>query len=91
MRFFITILSLLALFPPCAGAAEKPNFIVIFIDDLGYGEIGPFGSTANETPNLDRMAAVPGSFPEPASSTIWSAKSASKRTSPPRTPKSSAG
>ena len=37
-------------------AAEKPNFIVINIDDLGYGDIGPFGSTKNRTPNLDRMA-----------------------------------
>jgi arylsulfatase A len=34
----------------------KPNFIVINIDDLGYADIGPFGSTLNRTPNLDRMA-----------------------------------
>ena len=34
----------------------KPNFIVIFCDDLGYGDIGPFGSKANRTPHLDRMA-----------------------------------
>ena len=34
----------------------KPNFIVIFIDDMGYGDIGPFGSKKNETPHLDRMA-----------------------------------
>jgi arylsulfatase A len=34
----------------------KPNFIVIFCDDLGYGDIGPFGSTLNQTPHLDRMA-----------------------------------
>ena len=38
-------------------AAEKPNFIVINIDDLGYADIGAFGSTLNRTPNLDRMAA----------------------------------
>ncbi len=38
-------------------AAEKPNFIIINIDDLGYGDIGPFGSTLNRTPHLDRMAA----------------------------------
>jgi arylsulfatase A-like enzyme len=37
-------------------AMAKPNFIVIFIDDMGYGDIGPFGSTKNETPHLDRMA-----------------------------------
>ena len=35
---------------------RAPNFVVIFIDDLGYGDIGPFGSTLNHTPNLDRMA-----------------------------------
>jgi arylsulfatase A len=34
----------------------KPNFVVILIDDMGYGDIGPFGSRLNHTPNLDRMA-----------------------------------
>ncbi len=37
-------------------ADVKPNFILINIDDLGYGDIGPFGSVLNRTPNLDRMA-----------------------------------
>jgi arylsulfatase A-like enzyme/acetyl esterase/lipase len=37
-------------------AAAKPNVILILMDDLGYGDIGPFGSTNNRTPNLDRMA-----------------------------------
>ena len=37
-------------------AAEKPNFIFINTDDLGYADIGPFGSKLNRTPNLDRMA-----------------------------------
>ncbi len=38
------------------GATAKPNIVLIFIDDMGYGDIGPFGSTKNRTPNLDRMA-----------------------------------
>lgn len=38
-------------------AADKPNFIVIFVDDLGYADIGPFGSKLHRTPNLDKMAA----------------------------------
>ncbi|MEZ5945143.1 MAG: sulfatase [Planctomycetaceae bacterium] len=38
-------------------AAEHPNFVIINIDDLGYADIGPFGSEINRTPNLDRMAA----------------------------------
>lgn len=40
-----------------AVAADKPNFILINIDDLGYADIGPFGSKVNATPNLDRLAA----------------------------------
>lgn len=40
-----------------ASAASLPNVVVIFIDDLGYGDIGPFGATKQRTPNLDRMAA----------------------------------
>lgn len=35
----------------------KPNFIVIFVDNLGNGDIGCFGSTLHRTPNIDRMAA----------------------------------
>ena len=37
-------------------AAEKPNIVVIFVDDLGYADIGPFGATKQKTPHLDRMA-----------------------------------
>ncbi len=37
-------------------AADTPNFVLIFIDDMGYGDIGPYGSTLNRTPNLNRMA-----------------------------------
>lgn len=40
-----------------ASAAEKPNLVLILLDDLGYGDIGPFGGKANRTPALDRMAA----------------------------------
>ena len=43
--------------PQATPAGRKPNFVVIFIDDMGYGDIGPFGSTLNHTPHLDRMAA----------------------------------
>jgi arylsulfatase A-like enzyme len=34
----------------------KPNFVIILVDDMGYGDIAPFGSKKNRTPNLDRMA-----------------------------------
>ena len=35
---------------------EKPNFVIIFCDDLGYGDIGVFGNPIIRTPNLDLMA-----------------------------------
>ena len=38
-------------------AERPPNFILIFADNLGYGDIGPFGSKVHRTPCLDRMAA----------------------------------
>jgi len=36
--------------------ARLPNFIVIFCDNLGYGDIGCYGSERNRTPAIDRMA-----------------------------------
>ena len=38
-----------------AHSAQKPNFLVIMVDDLGYSDIGCYGSEI-ETPNLDRLA-----------------------------------
>jgi len=43
-----------------AGGAEagrrRPNVVFILADDLGYSELGCYGNTFNETPNLDRLA-----------------------------------
>lgn len=55
MRPLITIL--LAVLASFASAADKPNFIVILVDDLGYGDLGCYGHPSIRTPNLDRMAA----------------------------------
>src|SRR3954470_1386202 len=57
----LAALFLAALFSAMPGAtsaeqiSDRPNFVIINIDDLGYRDIGPFGSD-NKTPNLDRMA-----------------------------------
>ncbi len=37
-------------------AQERPNFVIINIDDLGYADTGAFGSEFNRTPNIDRIA-----------------------------------
>ena len=43
--------------PVCDAADQRlPNFVIIFIDDMGYADIGPFGAKGYATPNLDRMA-----------------------------------
>ncbi len=34
----------------------QPNFVVVFIDDMGYGDVGCYGATGFQTPNLDKLA-----------------------------------
>ncbi len=49
-------LSLLHVAPPVLAAERKPNIIIVFCDDLGYADIGPFGAKKHATPVLDQMA-----------------------------------
>jgi arylsulfatase A-like enzyme len=39
-----------------AAASERPNIVLIYADDLGYGDVGCYGATAVATPNIDRLA-----------------------------------
>ena len=51
IRTFFTLILLLG-----AASAKSPNIVLIFMDDMGYADIGPFGAEGYETPNFDRMA-----------------------------------
>lgn len=35
---------------------QKPNFIIVLMDDMGYGDISAYGSKINPTPNMDKLA-----------------------------------
>ena len=39
-----------------AGLPEKPNVVVIYLDDLGYGDLGCYGAAGLQTPNIDALA-----------------------------------
>ncbi|QNN22968.1 sulfatase [Planctomycetales bacterium ZRK34] len=53
---FLLSLSVLVGSVMAADRSKTPNIVVIFIDDMGYADIGPFGCKDYPTPNLDRMA-----------------------------------
>ncbi len=71
------LMAAIALLCSCADT-RTPNIVVIFIDDMGYADIGPFGAERYQTPNLDRMAAEGMRFTDfQVSSAVCSASRAS--------------
>ena len=68
-KWFLIVLAgvttgLLGLMDEIVSAAEetrpapKPNIVLIFVDDMGYGDLGCYGNAKNKTPNIDRLAAA---------------------------------
>ncbi len=55
LRVFAGLLCL-CIMSSSARAEDLPNVVLIFMDDMAYADIGPFGAEGYETPNLDRMA-----------------------------------
>ncbi|MCU0376145.1 MAG: arylsulfatase [Chitinophagaceae bacterium] len=51
------VLCLLQAFLALAANAQQPNVVLIYADDVGYGDLGSYGNTCIPTPNLDRLAA----------------------------------
>ena len=52
----LSVISLAAT-PFCHAADAPPNVVLIFADDLGYGDLGCYGATKVQTPNIDALAA----------------------------------
>jgi len=57
MRFLPLIVSFFIVhFSLAAALAAPPNIVLIFVDDMGYGDLGCYGNKKNKTPNIDRLA-----------------------------------
>ncbi len=57
IRLTIALMAVSIVVSPLRAAQRLPNIVIIFIDDQGYADIGPFGAKGWTTPNIDRMAA----------------------------------
>ncbi len=55
MRPIVFLLALSCLAAPVLAADSRPNLVILFADDLGYGDLGCYGHPTIRTPHLDRM------------------------------------
>jgi arylsulfatase A len=56
LKIFTLLLTGGSILIPTHAAQRSPNVVVIFMDDMAYADIGPFGAKGYETPHLDQMA-----------------------------------
>ncbi|MBD3350212.1 MAG: sulfatase-like hydrolase/transferase [Candidatus Lokiarchaeota archaeon] len=55
-NYFISFLPLENIMPIRNKNVKKPNIVILFADDLGYGDLGCYGATKIPTPNVDSLA-----------------------------------
>ena len=73
-RFLLLLLAACSVFSESHAQEQRPNIILLFIDDLGYADTGPFGCRDIPTPRIDRFADANGA----ASSILQDSKTAIK-------------
>jgi uncharacterized sulfatase len=52
----VVVLLLITLFNPVSKVMASPNIVMVFIDDMGWGDFSCFGNKDVQTPNADRLA-----------------------------------
>ena len=55
---FAAAVLVIVLAPASRLRAKTPNILFILVDDLGWADIGSFGSKLHETPNIDRLEKI---------------------------------
>ncbi len=56
MRLFLAVIILTSVIGSFAPRPTRPNVVLIFMDDMGYGDLSCYGATQYKTPNIDRLA-----------------------------------
>ena len=56
LLYFLAIFFLLSCSQKKVADFKKPNILIIYVDDLGYGDLSCYGATAVKTPNVDALA-----------------------------------
>ena len=54
--FIILFIASVSCFYSCSSSVEKPNVVIIYSDDIGYGDVGIYGAELIPTPNIDKLA-----------------------------------